>query len=78
MDDSRCAASPALGSLRSAIEIVTSPPGGENSYQVVQSVGFFLEGRIMSNEYTNENGPPNGAQHRLQRCPLGMSRFQRR
>jgi hypothetical protein len=31
-----------------ASEIVTSPPGGENSYQVVQSDGFFLEGLIIT------------------------------
>jgi len=60
------------------VEIVTSPPGGENSYQVVQSDGFLREGRIMKSAYTNEDGPPNGAQQRLQRRPVGISRFHRR
>ncbi len=59
-------------------EIVTSPPGGENSYQVVQSDGFFLEGRIITRLKRKPKGPPNGAQHRLQRCPLGRSRLNRR
>jgi hypothetical protein len=57
---------------------VTSPPGGENSYQVVHSEGFLREGRIMKIEYTNETGPPNGAQQRLQRCSAGIRRFHRR
>jgi hypothetical protein len=55
--------------------MVTSPPGGENSYQVVHSDGFLRDGRIMKSPYTKANGPPNGAQHRLQRCLVGNSRF---
>jgi len=61
-----------------ASEIVVSPPGGENSYQVVQSDGFFRDGRIRKAAYRNANGPPNGAQHRLHRAGEGRSRFTRR
>ena len=56
-------------------EIVVSPPGGENSYQVVQSEGFFRDGRIMKTPYRNAKGPWNGAQQRLQREEEGSSRF---
>jgi len=49
------------------MEIVTSPPGGENSYQVVHRDGFLRDGRIIKSAYTIENGPPNGAQQRLHR-----------
>jgi len=58
-----------------ASEIVTSPPGGENSYQVVQSEGFFRDGRIMSKLKRKPNGPRNGAQQRLHRCALGRHRL---
>jgi len=61
-----------------ASEIVTSPPGGENSYQVVQSDGFFLEGRIITRLKRKPKGPRNGAQHRLHRCALGRKRLNRR
>lgn len=61
-----------------ASEIVTSPPGGENSYQVVQSEGFFRDGRIISRLKTKPKGPRNGAQQRLQRWALGSSRLKRR
>lgn|ERR1041385_8226009 len=61
-----------------ASEIVVSPPGGENSYQVVQSDGFFRDGRIRKAAYRNANGPPNGAQHRLHRADEGRSRLTRR
>lgn len=61
-----------------ASEIVTSPPGGENSYQVVQSDGFFLEGRIINRLKRKPNGPPKGTQHRLHRCELGRNRLNRR
>ena len=61
-----------------ASEIVTSPPGGENSYQVVQSEGFFRDGRIMKRLKRNPNGPWNGAQQRLQRLEAGNMRLNRR
>ena len=61
-----------------ASEIVTSPPGGENSYQVVQSDGFFLEGRIAKRLKRTPKGPRKGAQHRLHRCELGRNRLNRR
>lgn len=61
-----------------ASEIVTSPPGGENSYQVVQSDGFFLDGRIITKLKRKPKGPRNGAQQRLHRCALGSTRLNRR
>lgn len=58
-----------------ASEIVTSPPGGENSYQVVHSEGFFRDGRIINRLKKKPKGPRNGAQQRLQRWALGRNRL---